>query len=134
MLQDVTFSIDIAKKTFISICKMVAKGALLQPCATSKVILHDSRTVPVKYIGKYDTVITSPPYPNRISYIRELRPYMYWLDYIETSEQASDLDLKAMGGTWGKATSLLSTWKSDGFLPQYVYKIAEKISRIRDYG
>lgn len=125
---DVSFSIDIAKKTFISICKMVAKGALLQPCATSKVILHDSRTVPVKYIGKYDTVITSPPYPNRISYIRELRPYMYWLDYIETSEQASDLDWKAIGGTWGKATSLLSTWKNDGFLPQYVYKIAEKIS------
>src|SRR5438045_1246519 len=27
----------------------------------------------------YDCVITSPPYPNRMSYIRELRPYMYWL-------------------------------------------------------
>ena len=53
---------------------------------------------------------------------------MYWLDYLKTSEQASDLDWKAIGGTWGKATSLLSTWESDRSLPQYVYDIAEKIS------
>lgn len=125
---DVYFSIEIAKETFISVCEMVAKGALLQPCATSKVLLHDSRSIPEKYYGTYDTVITSPPYPNRISYIRELRPYMYWLDYLETSDQASDLDWQAIGGTWGRATSLLGTWKSDHSLPQYVYDIAEKIS------
>mgnify|MGYP003261022924 FL=1 len=125
---NVSFSIEIAKETFISICKMVADGALLQPCAASKVILNDSRSVPIEYMGKYDTVITSPPYPNRISYIRELRPYMYWLDYLETSEQASDLDWKAIGGTWGKATSLLGTWKSNHLLPQYVYDIARKIA------
>lgn len=80
---NVSFSIEIAKETFISICKMVADGALLQPCAASKVILNDSRSVPIEYMGKYDTVITSPPYPNRISYIRELRPYMYWLDILK---------------------------------------------------
>lgn len=125
---DDSFSIDVAKEAFISVCEMVAKGALLQPCATSKVILHDSKSIPTEYIGEYDTVITSPPYPNRISYIRELRPYMYWLDYLETSEQASDLDWKTIGGTWGKATSLLGTWESDYSLPQYVYGLAEKIS------
>ena len=122
------FSIDIAKEAFISVCEMVAKGALLQPRATSKVLLHDSRSIPAECYGAYDTVITSPPYPNRISYIRELRPYMYWLDYLETSDQASDLDWQAIGGTWGRATSLLGTWKSDHSLPQYVYDIAEKIS------
>ena len=53
---------------------------------------------------------------------------MYWLDYLKTSEQASDLDWKAIGGTWGRATSLLSTWESNHSLPQYVYDIAEKIS------
>ena len=53
---------------------------------------------------------------------------MYWLDYLETSDQASDLDWQAIGGTWGRATSLLGTWKSDHSLPQYVYDIAEKIS------
>lgn len=122
------FSIDIAKEAFISVCEMVAKGALLQPRATSKVLLHDSRSIPAECYGAYDTVITSPPYPNRISYIRELRPYMYWLDYLKTSDQASDLDWQAIGGTWGRATSLLGTWKSDHSLPQYVYDIAEKIS------
>lgn len=122
------FSIDIAKEAFISVCEMVAKGALLQPRATSKVLLHDSRSIPAECYGAYDTVITSPPYPNRISYIRELRPYMYWLDYLETSDQASDLDWQAIGGTWGRATSLLGTWKSDHSLPQYVYDISEKIS------
>ena len=122
------FSIDIAKEAFISVCEMVAKGALLQPRATSKVLLYDSRSIPAECYGAYDTVITSPPYPNRISYIRELRPYMYWLDYLETSDQASDLDWQAIGGTWGRATSLFGTWKSDHSLPQYVYDIAEKIS------
>lgn len=126
--EDYSFSIETAKETVLLICEMVAKGALSQPCATSEVILHDSRSVPIEHVGKYDTVITSPPYPNRVSYIRELRPYMYWLDYLKTSEQASDLDWKAIGGTWGKATSLLSTWKSDNSLPQYVYDIAKRIS------
>ncbi len=107
---------------------MVAQGALSQPRAPSKVLLHDSRSILVEYFGKYDTVITSPPYPNRISYIRELCPYMYWLDYLETSAQASNLDWETIGGTWGKATSLLSTWKSDHSLPLYVYDIAQEIS------
>lgn len=125
---DVLFSMEAAKKTFIAVCEMVAKGASLQPCAASKVILHDARSVPADCAGKYETVITSPPYPNRISYIRELRPYMYWLDYLETAEQASDLDWKAIGGTWGRATTLLGTWESDHSLPPYIYDIAEKIS------
>lgn len=121
------FSINIAKEAFISVCEMVAKGALLQPRATSKVLLHDSRSIPAECYGAYDTVITSPPYPNRISYIRELRPYMYWLDYLETSDQASDLDWQAIRMEHGdEATSLLGTWKSDHSLPQYVYDIAKK--------
>lgn len=37
----------------------------------------DSRDVPLLSNHLYDCVITSPPYPNRMSYIRELRPYMY---------------------------------------------------------
>ncbi|WP_322490103.1 hypothetical protein [Chloroflexus sp.] len=37
-------------------------------------------------------VITSPPYPNRMSYIRELRPYMYWLGYLNNGRDAGELD------------------------------------------
>lgn len=125
---DSLFSVDLAKETYLSICKMIAHGANIQPLISSEVLLHDARSIPKKYIGTYDTVITSPPYPNRISYIRELRPYMYWMDYLENSDQASELDWQAIGGTWGKATSLLATWESNRELPQYVYDIAGKIS------
>ena len=111
---------------------MVAQGAGIQPLVSSEVLLHDARSIPSNYTGTYDTVITSPPYPNRISYIRELRPYMYWTDYLKTSEQAAALDWQTIGGTWGKATSLLATWESNGALPQYVYDIADKISAAKN--
>ncbi len=59
----------------------------------------------------YTTVITSPPYPNRMSYIRELRPYMYWLGYLTSGRAAGELDWQAIGGTWGCATSNLTHWE-----------------------
>ena len=61
----------------------------------------------------YASVITSPPYCNRMSYIRELRPYMYWLGYLADGRAAGELDWQAIGGTWGIATSNLSRWTSD---------------------
>ena len=45
----------------------------------------------------YTCVVTSPPYPNRMSYIRELRPYMYWLGYLNDGREAGELDWKAIG-------------------------------------
>jgi hypothetical protein len=59
----------------------------------------------------YSCVITSPPYPNRMSYIRELRPYLYWLGYLTDQREAGELDWKAIGGTWGCATSNVGKWK-----------------------
>jgi hypothetical protein len=55
-------------------------------------------------------VITSPPYPNRMSYVRELRPYMYWLGYLADGRAAGELDWRAIGGTWGCATSNVGKW------------------------
>ncbi|HNT76349.1 MAG TPA: DNA adenine methylase [Anaerolineae bacterium] len=72
----------------------------------------DSRHIPTLVQGAYDCVITSPPYPNRMSYIRELRPYMYWLGYLKDGREAGELDWQAIGGTWGIATSRLDTWES----------------------
>ncbi len=60
---------------------------------------------------RYSLVITSPPYPNRMSYIRELRPYMFWLGYLTNGHAAGELDWQAIGGTWGCATSKLQTWE-----------------------
>ena len=71
----------------------------------------DSRKLSKLSQGQYDCVITSPPYPNRMSYIRELRPYMYWLGYLNKPYEAAELDWEAIGGTWGVATSRLKSWQ-----------------------
>lgn len=87
------------------------------PKADARVFLGDSRDLPaVLPEGErhYTAVITSPPYPNRMSYIRELRPYMYWLGYLSDGRAAGELDWRTIGGTWGCATSLLNTWKPNG--------------------
>lgn len=76
----------------------------------------DSRTG-VKHLQQADLVLTSPPYVNRMSYIRELRPYMYWLRYLDQASDAGDLDWKAIGGTWGTATSKVGRWQPDGPIP-----------------
>ena len=89
----------------------------------AKAFLGDSRVLDMLPVGKYSCVITSPPYPNRMSYVRELRPYMYWLGFLQDGRQAGELDWKAIGGTWGCATSNLTRWRpesapevaSDGF-------------------
>ena len=73
----------------------------------------DSRSLPASE-GPCDALITSPPYPNRMSYIRELRPYMYWLGYLTHARQAGEMDWQAIGGTWGIATSLVGKWRPNG--------------------
>lgn len=89
--------------------------AIDPPSAEAKVFLGDSRDLPAMLPRQsYTTVITSPPYPNRMSYIRELRPYMYWLGFLSDGRAAGELDWKAIGGTWGCATSMLNTWKPNG--------------------
>ena len=84
----------------------------------ARVLLGDSRQL-TQLLPKesFGSVITSPPYVNRMSYIRELRPYMYWLGYLQDGRQAGELDWKAIGGTWGIATSKLSSWQPEARLP-----------------
>ena len=77
----------------------------------ARAFLGDSRNLHTTLRAKYSCVITSPPYPNRMSYIRELRPYMYWLGYLQNGRQAGELDWQAIGGTWGCATSNLMRWQ-----------------------
>jgi DNA modification methylase len=89
-----------------------------------RVIQSDSRHIPRSTEGLYDCVVTSPPYPNRMSYIRELRPYMYWLGYLKEAREAGELDWQAIGGTWGIATSRLQKWQPNG---KVQYPAFEKI-------
>lgn len=57
--------------------------------------------------GYFDFVITSPPYPNRYSYIHQTRPQLHFMEVLYDVKQATEIDLKAVGGTWGRATSIL---------------------------
>lgn len=54
-----------------------------------------------------DTVVTSPPYPNRYSYLRETRPHLFFFDMVEDAGEVGDMALDSIGGTWGRATSQL---------------------------
>jgi DNA modification methylase len=81
------------------------------PATRRRLFLADARCLHEKLpAAHYGSVITSPPYANRMSYIRELRPYMYWLGYLQDRSHAGVLDWSAIGGTWGSATSNLSSW------------------------
>lgn len=120
------FSSDIFKTMFMDRLRIIVDSAKNKLKGKVKIYLNDSR-----YLGipeKYDLVITSPPYPNRISYIRELRPYMYWLKFLTSGEEAGELDWKAIGGTWGSATSKLHAWEQvTPQLPTRLYEVCEKI-------
>ena len=57
---------------------------------------------------KASAIITSPPYPNRFSYARETRPHLFFFDFIDDAQSVGELETAAIGGTWGKATSVLA--------------------------
>lgn len=96
------------EQSIASIASSAASPMLKQP----RVLLCDARLLNTKLAGNsYSCVITSPPYPNRMSYIRELRPYMYWLGYLQNQRDAGELDWQAIGGTWGCATSNVAKWQ-----------------------
>ena len=99
-----------ASATFLADLNFVLSGAADNPPGNASAILGDARELPAFLDTKFDAVITSPPYANRMSYIRELRPYMYWLGYLTNARDAGELDWLAIGGTWGIATSRLGEW------------------------
>lgn len=94
----------------------------------AEVVEVDARAIP-EMGRRFGLVVTSPPYPNRISYIRELRPYMYWMKFLEEAREAGEMDWKAIGGTWGIATSRLNGWGANGkALPEVLTDTVERIA------
>lgn len=125
-------------ETIVStISKSASSNIILQP----RVLLCDARNLSTKLNENYyNCVITSPPYPNRMSYIRELRPYMYWLGYLQNGRDAGELDWQAIGGTWGCATSKVGKWEPEHKLEipyedfeSIINRIAEKSHLLSRY-
>lgn len=108
--QDSLFPLDqpVLDRMFRQDVDLVVDGARQNPVGDATVLGVDARHL-ARLGTEFDLVVTSPPYANRMSYIRELRPYMYWLGYLESARDAGDLDWEAIGGTWGVATSRLLT-------------------------
>ncbi len=123
------FEEDYQATNFLDNLNIISSSASYNPQLLPKIQIGDARKVYEYTNNKFDLVITSPPYPNRMSYIRELRPYMYWLDYLYEAREAGDLDWQTIGGTWGIATSRLSEWEPQPTTPypDYFYKILEQI-------
>ncbi|HVJ14162.1 MAG TPA: hypothetical protein VM686_01920 [Polyangiaceae bacterium] len=100
---------------FIADLASVLAACAAQPRTPVRVELADARFLDTSVGSQprpFDLLVTSPPYPNRMSYVRELRPYLYWLGHFSEARQAGELDWRAIGGTWGIATSRLSEWTS----------------------
>ena len=95
----------------------ILSSASVGLAGSAAAILDDARHMASVATESVDLLYTSPPYANRMSYIRELRPYMYWLGFLTDARQAGELDWKAIGGTWGVATSRVAAWEPKGQLP-----------------
>lgn len=121
---------DSLVERFLSDVRVVSGSVLENPKGQIRIEECDARGVGGIGIekGSFDLLVTSPPYPNRMSYIRELRPYMYWLGYLDEPKEAGELDWEAIGGTWGIATSRLAKWQPSGaHVPGYLLPIVAEI-------
>ena len=96
-----------------------------------QVILIDSTDLSsLDPIPAIDFVITSPPYPNRYSYVWNTRPHLFFFDFFHSAKQSSQLDSKIIGGTWGTATSMLQKGKVEAefdAVTEFVLPVSEKI-------
>lgn len=124
---DEEFLIDIFLNDVSHIISTCKQNPVVQP----KIIQGDSREISKYFTLKANLVITSPPYPNRMSYIRELRPYMYWLGFLKDAREAGEIDWQAIGGTWGIATSRLNGWiqSDEMYYPNYFHNVVNAIAK-----
>ena len=120
-----------AAAVYLDDVRFVLRGAGDNPSGVATVVEGDARDLSRLKDTGFDLVVTSPPYANRMSYIRELRPYMYWLGYLEAARDAGELDWQAIGGTWGIATSRLKEWATGGdcWLPGDLRGIVARIAK-----
>ena len=123
--------LDCGPERFAADVAAVVESARQRPVARAELHHDDARSLDRIEPGSFDLLVTSPPYPNRMSYVRELRPYMYWLGYLEQAREAGELDWRAIGGTWGVATSRLLDWRPDARLPA---KLGRVVGAIRGSG
>jgi hypothetical protein len=95
------------KENLAHILADLSKVARNKKSSYANVLLGDSTRIASVVGETIDRVITSPPYPNRFSYVHTTRPQLFFMDIFENANESAELDCAAIGGTWGKATSIL---------------------------
>ena len=104
-----THTIEVFDPFLFAVMRMVDDLVTGVPAAPgeSKIINADSTRLDSLQDGTIGAVFTSPPYPNRYSYVWNTRPHLYLLEFFTTPKEAAELDRVTIGGTWGSATSSL---------------------------
>lgn len=115
---------------YLQVFREIAASTLIPISGHGEIIYNDAKLSNLTSI-RFDALITSPPYVNRMSYIRELRPYMYWMKFLNHSSDAGVLDWKAIGGTWGTASSNLNDWQPIGtsYVDMQLQEVCQNIAR-----
>ena len=65
---------------------------------SATIILADSTTADLSSIaGKVDLIVTNPPYISSVRYIETMKIEMYWMEYIQNSDEYNSLAHKMLG-------------------------------------
>ena len=119
----------------------VTAARKLRDTGAARILLQDSTDLSDLALTRpIDKVVTSPPYPNRYSYVWNTRPHLYMLDIIEAKNAATEIDRKTIGGTWGSATSDLIKGviqpidqRLSGVLNPFISEIRERDNLMANY-
>lgn len=127
-------SVDVVAKLRVKLEEMLEDLAGVQDRRCSDVTIFAGNSKAVNEILpnslKVSAVITSPPYPNRFSYARETRPHLFFFDFIQDAKSVGQLETDAIGGTWGKATSILMQGvpPTNGFIRDLLSPFTTKVN------
>jgi len=106
-------TVDVARALGHQLRNMVADLLAVSHLPAADVTIHRGNSKELTSVlperPSVSAVITSPPYPNRFSYARETRPHLFFFEFIESATAVGQLETEAIGGTWGKATSVLAS-------------------------
>ncbi|OLE52587.1 MAG: DNA modification methylase [Acidobacteria bacterium 13_1_20CM_3_53_8] len=104
---DVYFEVSENLKTISKDLESLSDEEICNSRLNSVLLGNSTRNLEELLKRSVGLVITSPPYPNRYSYVHQTRPQLHFMDLLENIRQATEIDLNAIGGTWGRATSIL---------------------------
>ncbi len=96
-----------------------------------QVFQSDARQAP-SLPARATHVVATPPAPDRQSEIKRLVPFMYWLRFLESLEEAGEREWKAIGGIWGYPPRYLATWRPT--IRELAPALVQSIRQIRQLG